>query len=273
MSDSKIISIKTIIANNLNYLKELFATISNMTNKFTKGDFVYVPRIRGKMDLNTASAIMRVKIVEINGRSAKVILPTGELSEFISTSAMTNEIGVFVVEIGDYESEETTLHPLMKSVQDFFDLLLAGDEVVYRTIRSLDELSYFWKEHDNYKNKSHIILIGHGKDNAIRFGNKWISPEEINDALMVEGLIPKHIISLCCETGKADFAKKISELPICKSVIAPFHSIHALDASQFCQTYFDYAFLHGRTLGVAFKNARKVTFTPSFRMWENGKMR
>ena len=47
-------------------------------------------------------------------------------------------------------------------------------------------------------------------------------------------------LSLCCQTGYAEFAKRFSAAPCCREIIAPFHSVHGAVASQFAQSFFAY---------------------------------
>jgi len=150
-------------------------------------------------------------------------------------------------------------------------LLLRDDEVISNSIRTLDELKYLWEK--NHSVASHVIFIGHGKENAINFGGRWVSPDELNKTLDVKEVSPKQFVSLCCHTGCANFGRKFSQFPICESLILPFQSVHGSIASQFCQTYFACHLLHGQTTRVAFKQARdRVTGTINFRLWKNGEM-
>jgi hypothetical protein len=204
-----------------------------MTNKIRVGDFVYVSRIRAGLDINSPSAFFRAKVENIENRSAKIMLPNGDISEFIPTSAMVKQLGILVVQIGDFDTEHDLLEPLKESLSHYFRLLLSDGEILFWSIRSLDELKEFWCKNNNFNMIRHIIPIGHGKEDSIKFGKNWIKPEDINGALNVDGISPKQFISLCCETGRKDFGKIFSELPICESFIAPFQNIHGSIASQF----------------------------------------
>jgi hypothetical protein len=119
---------------------------------------------------------------------------------------------------------------------------------------------------------SHLVLIGHGKEDAIKFGvDDWIRADSLADILT--GGNQKTFISLCCKTGNAAFAKKFSVQSNCGAFIAPFHGIHGAVASQFCQTFYSYNMLKGNTIPIAFKKARDaVVQGTSFRLWKNGNM-
>lgn len=242
-----------------------------MAKNIKVNELVSVPRNRLGLDIGAQSAIYTGKVVEVNGRSIKVDMPYGEVSEWIPTSAVQKNVKVMIIQVGDFDTEYTLLEPLRKSVLQYFRLLLNDEEVISHSVRSLDELSIIWKR--GGMPISHVILIGHGRRNGIKFGDTWVSPYELNDAMIVNEIESKQFISLCCETGFADFGKTFSGLPVAESFIAPFHSVHGSIASQFCQTYFAHHLLLGQTSGVAFKKARD--FTPSatsFRLWKNKKL-
>ena len=232
------------------------------------GEMISVPRIRIGLDGNSQSAIYIGKVIEINNRSVKINLPRGGVSDFIPTSAIQKIIKIMIIRIGDFDTEYTLLDPLQKSILHYFRLLLSDEEIINHSVRSLTELSRIWIiEH---KSISHVVFIGHGRKNGIKFGDDWVSPVELSNILTVDEVSPKQFISLCCETGYADFGKIFSKFYVCESLICPFQSVHGSIASQFCQTYFAYHLLHGETSGVAFKHARN--FTPgatSFRLWKN----
>ena len=65
----------------------------------------------------------------------------------------------------------------------------------------------------------------------------------------------------------------MSKQTVFRAFIGPFQSVHGAEASQFCQTFLAAHFIHGSSVGVAFKSARDSTpGNTSFRLWENGKM-
>jgi hypothetical protein len=234
-------------------------------------EFVYVPRSRVGLDANSQSAFYNGRVVEVKERSVKISLPTGVISEDIPTSAVHRNIKVLIIKIGDFDTEDTLLDPLQKSVSFYFKLLLSDEELVFRSVRTTEELSIIWaKEHSVI---SYVIIIGHGKESAIKFGDKWVESNDVGKILNIGGVSPKQFISLCCKTGYADFGKEFSKFPVCESLISPFQSVHGSIASQFCQTYFAYHLLLGETTGVAFKHARNVIpGAVSFRLWKNEKL-
>lgn len=83
--------------------------------------------------------------------------------------------------------------------------------------------------------------------------------EALDAATTVRAAPRKTFISLCCKTGFKAFGGTYSEATICEYFIAPFHSVHGVVASQFCQSFLAYHLLDGETVGVAFRHAREAT--------------
>lgn len=238
-----------------------------MARNLEVGERVLVPKARVGLSYRDEAALYRSEVVERLDRSVRVNLPNGGISEPVATSAVHRNLGLWILRIGDFDTEYTLLDPLTKSVLQFLRLLMPDDAVLLREVRSLEELSYYWgQDHAAY---SHIIAIGHGRRNAIRFGaNDWVDAEALAAILEEPSPSRKAFVSLCCETGYAAFSKKLSSYGICRAVIAPYHDVHGAIASQFCQTYFSYHLLEGETISVAYKHAREaVPGGAIFRMW------
>src|SRR5262249_11154574 len=100
------------------------------------------------------------------------------------------------------------------------------------------------------------------------------SPEDLRAHVEPHIASPKYFVSLCCRTGYASFGSSFSRLQtVCKSLVAPFHSVHGAIASQFCQTLLAEHLLTGYSFGRAFHHARDaVPANTSFRLWRAGKM-
>jgi len=235
------------------------------------GDNVYVPRSRVGLHFDSPSAFYKGAIQVLNKHSIRVSLPKGALSSSISKSVARKTLGVLILQIGDYETEVCLLKPLTKSILQYFRLLLSDDELRHFSVRSLSEFKSYWIK--NHALISHVVLIGHGKNDSILFGQDWIKAEAIRKDLEAINSTPKQFLSLCCQTGYAAFAKSFSNSQRCDSFIAPFHSIHGAMASQFCQTYFAHHLLRGQTTRTAFKQAREGTPNAAeYRLWRNGKL-
>lgn len=237
---------------------------------FKVGLTAYVPASLLPDGERYPTSLYRTTITAVDKRSAKVRLRDGTDSDWIATSKLHRNVGIVIVSIGDFGTEETLLNPLSKSILQFCRLLLDDSSVTHLKVRAIGELGMWWKlNHGAY---SHIIFIGHGAPGSIEFGYGGArTPENFEARVFSIPTDKKTVISLCCETGKAAFSKKFSELKTCRYLIAPFHSIHGAIASQFLQTYMCLQLLHGKSIKVAFnKAAATVPGTDIFRLWEKG---
>lgn len=239
---------------------------------FAVGDRVYVPCLLVPDLEDQDTALYRTKISSINARSATVEVPRGAVSGPIGVGRLHSDVGILIINIGDFVSEAALLDPLAKSVLQFCRLLVPDDQVIAVKVRSVAELKAFWIK--NHRAYTHVILIGHGNRDCIGFGvDGDVNLPTLDDALKDRGAKPKSFISLCCKTGYADFGKTFSRFTICKTFAAPFHSVHGATASQFCQTMLTWMLVEGRTTKVAFRSARNsVPGGVSFRLWQNGEL-
>ena len=238
------------------------------------GDRIYVPRARLGLSVDAPSAFVQTTVRAVEDRSVVVDLPGSNppQSKSIASSAARSNIGVLIVRIGDFDTETTLLDPLAKSLLQFCRLLVTDEAALLREVRSRDELKRFWQQdHGAY---SHLILVGHGRRDGIRFGHDdWISAGELATLLEEPDAKEKIVISLCCENGYAAFGQALSRGNASQAVFGPFDSIHGAVASQFCQTFLTYHLLQGETLKVASRHARAaVPGASSFRLWVNGRL-
>lgn len=244
-----------------------------MATNLQVGETVYVPCSRVPSLAQAGIALYRTQIIQVDGRKVKIELPGGNESDWIGISLLHREVGILVVNIGDFETEHTLLDPLAKSVGQFCRLLVPDDQIRAIRVRSSEELRTFWqREQQAY---SHVIWIGHGGGNGIKFGvDGWKTAGEMSSLLRVHGAPKKTYISLSCKTGYKAYGGKMSEAAICKQFIGPFHSVEGAVASQFCQTFLTSHFLDGKTVGVAFNHARSsVPGSSSFRLWNSGRLK
>ena len=235
------------------------------------GDKVYVPRTLLGMDLNHPSVFYEADVVEKIDRSVRIKLHNGNYSKKIAVSHVSKNVGVIIFRIGDYK-ETLLLNPLYNSVVQFLKMLLPDDHVRALEIRTLEELIYYWNEaHAAYQQ---LVIIGHGSSESITFGENRCRVDKIVEYLDKQNVVSKEIISLCCETGKAPFAKTISFSNFCDFFIAPFGSLHGCTASQFAQNYFMRRMLAAETPTTAFKNTRShIKNAATFRFWKNGELK
>ncbi len=234
---------------------------------------VFVPRARVGLDPSTpAGPFYRTKVRHVQKRSVKVDVPPGPLdvSNWIGTSKIALRIGVLIVRIGDYKESEL-IEPLCKSVLYFCRMLVPGNLEVIE-VRTVRELIHFWTAlHAGFQQ---VILIGHGDHGNIYFGTHAVSAPVLGKIFSMPTPEPKEFISLCCQTGQQPFAKAFSVSSACSALVAPFHSVHGVTASQFCQAYLTRRLLEACSVGIAFNQARKILLgTASFRLWQNGALK
>lgn len=244
-----------------------------MAKNLQIGETVYVPCSRLVDLASTGVALYRTRINQVDGRKAKVDLSGGGESDWIGTSLLHRDVGILVINVGDFETEHTLLDPLAKSVGQFCRLLVPDDQIRAIRVRSSDELVKFWqREQAAY---SHVIWIGHGSESGIKFAvDGWKTSQELSGMLRIHGAPKKTYISLCCKTGYKAYGGSMSKAAICKQFIGPFHSVEGAVASQFCQTFLTDHLLNGKTVGAAFNHARSsVPGSSSFRLWNSGKLK
>jgi len=235
------------------------------------GDTLYVPvRLLPNAD-QYPYALYTTVVQNLIGKKASVRLPGGLTSRLLAKSKLHITCGILVIRIGDFATEVATLDPLAKSVLQFSRLLLEDSSVRLLEVRSLDELSEWWRI--NEAAYTQVVLIGHGAPDGMIFGVGGKRSAADIAAALTPCAHPKTIISLSCETGRAAFSRELSQSASFSRVIAPFHSVHAAVASQFVQTFLSNHLVLGRSAKVAWKDARRaVPGTDSFRNWRSGVM-
>jgi hypothetical protein len=244
-----------------------------MATNLRVGETVYVPCSRLAEGAPTGTALYRTSVVEAESTKVRVATVGGETSEWIGASIVHRDVGILMVNIGDFATEHTLLDPLAKSVAQFCRLLVPDDQLRSVRVRSLRELVQFWsKEQSAY---SHVIWIGHGGPDGMMFAvDGWVSADILCSKLRIHGAPKKTYISLACKSGYRRFGGIMSEAAICKQFLGPFQSIQGAVASQFCQTFLTHHLLEGSTVGVSFRKARvSVPGSASFRLWNSGKLK
>ncbi|MCA8094504.1 hypothetical protein LGM65_27120 [Burkholderia anthina] len=242
-----------------------------MATQLKVGDTVYVPCSAFEELVEVEAALYRTQVTEVNNKSVNVNLPNGVVKK-IGSGLVHRDVGILLIEIGDWDTEAATLDPLAKSVLQFCRLLVPDDQIRSVKVRSKTELAMFWKV--NEAAYSHVILVGHGDKNLLGFavdGDAKVA--DFASLLKKRGAKPKLFISLACKTGYKSFGGVFSNETICKDFIAPFQSVHSAIASQFCQTFLASHFIDGKSTKVAFNHAKKsVPGGVRFRLWHKGDM-
>ena len=233
-------------------------------------DTIYVPCSAFPAMDNYDTALYKTKVLATHKNSVSVKLPDGTASPNIGVSRVHRDVGILLIEIGDFTSESATLDPLAKSVLQFCRLLVPDDQLRTVKVRSRAELRKFWGL--NQGAFSHVILIGHGDEDLLAFAvDGDVKTADIATTFKVRGAKPKLFVSLACKTGFQAFGGEFSKETICRDFIGPFHSVHGAIASQFCQTLLTSHFLDGKTVKIAFNHARaNVPGGISFGLWHKG---
>lgn len=249
---------------------------------YLQGQHVFVPNdLVGRH--RAPSAVDRYEIAEVgapgqHARSVRVILSADEDADagWVAAARVHERIGISLVRVGDLGSETALLDPLAKSLDHFLGLVVGHDYFKVAYVRTQVEFEQFWSQHHGFT--SHLILIAHGRDDAIRLigGNAdfehWMTGDALAGVLDVHGGQPgAHVLSLCCRTGYAAFSGSLTGAAAVRTCIAPIRDVHAAVASQFAQTLLAEHLLHGRTWPIAFRRARAATLgTSAFRLWRDG---
>lgn len=241
-----------------------------MYKKFKLEDTCYVPTSLLPDGNSYPFSIHKTIIRGTKDKSVKVEIRGGNISDWITTSKVSKHIGILIINIGDFSTEETLLNPLAKSILQFSKLLLDDDCIALIRVRSIGELSAWWRLNQGLY--SHVVIIGHGSPNSIFFGHGGSkTPDDFKECFYSEDLTKKAFICLCCETGRNSFARSFSIIPACAHFIAPYHSIHGSVASQFYQTLMCWHLLDGRSIKIAFNKAqRSIPSKNIFRSWTDG---
>ena len=243
-----------------------------MAKNLHVGESVYVlRRLFGNND-NAPSSFVYAEITRKENRSIFLRKPNGEESAPVSGAKALRRLRVLILRIGDLKTEHNLLDPIKESIHQFCKLLLDDEQLRVYGLRTEQELQMI--AHEQGDEASHVVLIGHGRKDAIRFGtNLWMAGNEISGYFGGEGAPVRHFISLCCNTGHSQFARDFSDEYRDATFIAPLGSLDGCIASHFCQTYLSYNLLLGHTDLVSFKKARNnVPNATPFRRWQGGRM-
>jgi hypothetical protein len=232
------------------------------------GDWVYVPASRFGIE-NGTHAVVKAQVSAVQDRSFAVHLAGGGQSGLISTGYAHRDVGVLVVTVGDFATEAATLTPLTKSVVQYLRLLLPDDMVRSVFVRGFDEFKAAWTLLAGAS--THVVIVGHGDGDGLLFGTTGAVTAAGEIAAAVTDR-PREYLMLACRTGRAEFAKAFSLAAGCRTLVAPFNSVHAATAAQFATTYFGERFLGGRTEKAAFNKLSEISSLGEarYRYWKAG---
>lgn len=240
--------------------------------KFVTGENVWVPStyLSGEQPF----ALMDRRVLGHSDRSVVVDDRGGATVRVSSRVVHHRSLGFLVLRVGDLETETLLLDPLAKSILQFLRLLIPDDAVHALSVRTLAEVKQFWTVKAD--SISHVVLIGHGSPDAIRFvGSGELTGASLGAILTsaTPTTRPKTFVSLACSTGQAPFGRGLSASPVCRDLVAPFRSVHGAAASLFFQTLLTWHLLRGREFVAAARIADQATPGSKFRHWRDGDCR
>jgi hypothetical protein len=240
--------------------------------KFRVGQKVYAPIYRYQAGDQAPFAVTDGIVREISGRSCAVDLPYGIGLQRIASSMLHADVGVCIVRIGDFHSEQSVMDPICKSILNFLRLLLPDDQVKSVGIRTVAELEELFQI---YASAYRLwVVVGHGTQTGeLCFTrSQRTASAALAATLAPHAASPRTFLFLSCHTGKSAFAKAFSaKTGLCSVLIGPTGALHSAVASQFAQTFLSYFYLEGRQTGVAFNKAvLQMPTATRFRLWRNG---
>jgi len=242
-------------------------------NKFSDGDEVHVPASLVGLGKDNPSAMVKCSFVRNEGKKGVVKnIPGIPDEKELDIRLIKKKLGILIIQIGDYSTENSLLEPLQTSITQYTTLLLMPEYIYSEKLRTLQELSIIWKKVCMII--SHVIFIGHGKKEGFIFGQETVNTDALIETMAVDNKMGEkiQIISLCCYSGKKSIARKISNSLFCDNFIGPTETVHAANASHFYQSYMIYNMLHGYLPERAYQYARVLTpGVTKFYMWSNEK--
>jgi hypothetical protein len=240
--------------------------------KFRPGQEVWAPIYKYPGGDRAPYALARCYVRSISGRSCEVDLPYEIGTRKIASSLLHAAVGVCIVRIGDFASEQSAMDPICKSILSFLRLLLPDDYVRLIELRTKVELEEFFQI--NASAYTLWIIVGHG---TIAGELCFMSGQKLGSSSLVASLAshaaaPKTFLFLSCHTGRSAFARNFSSSrALCDTLIAPIGELHSAIACQFAQTLLSYFYLEGRQIGVAFNRAsERIPTSTRFRLWRRG---
>lgn len=242
--------------------------------KFAVNDNVYVPVERVSTGSNCPFPVIEAKVVAISGRKITIDCPYDIGQKTIASSAANHaDLSVCIIRVGDFQTEQSLLNPLAKSVDHFVRLLLPDDRRSIHYVRTPEELyAVFDRTSPTF---THYILIGHASTSGLLFAlGREVPASTLVTTLSGKTKKTHRFISLCCHSGEAHFGKAFSSASFCDNFIGAYSTLHGAAASQFVQDFLSNHLLIGSSFSVAFKAAAKSVVTQGqFRHWKKGKMK
>lgn len=246
--------------------------------EFEVGDRVFLLRKTLELPSDSYSIFYSTSVEEKrcfrNQYSYRVRLPNGEWSGWVNKYKMYRSVGLLVLEVGDFCTENLLLDPLYDGVVSYFRMLLADGELEHYKIRTQSELEMVWTKVEG--KISHVVIIGHGERNGISFcdGNKLTGSELGNllDKSSSASSQKKFFFSLCCHTGHEDFGRDFSLSDCCKQFTGPTDAIYGPFGLLYCELFFSQSFInHDSRPTALIQTNDTLSFMPRFESWMHGR--
>jgi len=243
-----------------------------MARNVNVNDIVFVPRDRVTTQIDTPHSLVKATVAAKANRTLTLNCPYDIGAQNVPSSAVHKDVGVCVIRVGDYQTENNLLNPLTKSIVHFLRILLPDDQLFTQYVRTPQEFYHVIATYGGAF--THFVLIGHASAAGLHFAFGVHEPAAALRANLPQYTQqPHNFVSLCCHSGERVFAHHFSASASCNHLLAPFGALHGAVASQFTQTFFAYHFLEGRTFTVAFNRSREgIPGGARFRHWQNGSL-
>jgi hypothetical protein len=245
--------------------------------KFDVGAEVFVPsRLLPKPD-EQPFALMRRKVTGTTNRSVRIDVQDAMGNDIEVSSRLLHgeDLGITILRVGHFVTEDTALDPLAKSLLQFTRLLIDDEVVRLVEVRTAAEIREIWSKIG--PSTTHVILVGHGRSDSFRLLDEPVPLRGDQFAALFENVPkskPKTWVSLSCLTGRTPFAKPFSSSEVCADFFAPYQSVHVAAASQFAQTFFVNHLLNAVGVIAAHRRAMDAVGSGvSFRHWRDGVLR
>jgi hypothetical protein len=193
--------------------------------------------------------------------------------DFEETDFIDNP-GFLIVHLGHSVEREHTVEIAAKALHSTLSSLFAACDVpvMLERIRTSIELSEFMKAYR--QQYSHLILIGHGSTDGIRFLDKPapVKGVELGGMLGADSSTNSlQILSLCCHSGCEAISKALSLTPGVSEVIAPSETFDMRWASHFITGYFLSRYISNNSSEQAVQEHCRAS-KMSVCIWRSGKV-
>jgi hypothetical protein len=198
--------------------------------------------------------------------------PSGEV--FFDESDFIDNPGFLILHLGHAVEREHTVETAARALHSTLTSLFAACNVpvTLERIRTSIEFSEFMKAYR--AEYSHLILIGHGSTDGIRFLDKPapVKGAELAGMLGADSSANNlQILSLCCHSGCEAISKALSVSEGVTEVIAPSEAFDMRWASHFVTGYFLSRYVSNRSSEEAVQDHCRAS-KMGVCIWRDGKV-